>query len=260
MVAVEYDARMRLAVALFTLILSGCAVERIRGLPAPPDDNDASRFESAAGDPRWSSLPVLGAAQAALLYHRASSTDVEPEVVAYAFPDVCSAPTDAKRAERAAAARGRVEAAEEEVRQTRRWLIPLRQELGSYDAQHHGVPTSVRTGGVLRFTTFQYCRKAEGYLVAFQNGDDWSFLPLQQARAAKFVSTNPTRTVIHDLEVEVVGSRSDGALPVLLVRVLRARTRDALRGTVLADSSEGGPPWSIPQIDSAGGPVAAPAP
>ena len=251
---------MRLAVALVTLLLAGCATERIRGLPAPPDDNDVSRFESAAGDPRWSGLTVMGAAQVALLYHQASSTRADPGVVVYAFPDVCAAPTDAQRADRATAERWRVGQAEQEIRRTRSWLIPLRQELGSYDVQHHGFPTSLRTGGVLRFDSFQFCRKSEGYLVAFKNGDDWSFLPLPQVRATKFVSLNQTRTVIHNLEVEVVGFRSEGPVPVLLVNVLRARTRDALRGTVLADSTDGGLPWSIALIDATGGQVAVPAP
>lgn len=189
-----------------------------------------------ASPAHWASLPVLGALQAPILYHQAAGTPLPADQLISWYGDVCGERDAASRPAAEAAARASLARAVTEAGRSGRWLVPLRQTLGAWDAQRGGFPTSLRTGGVVRFDPSDYCKQPLTYLVAFQNGDDYSLLRLSEEQAKQFIRANLTRTVVQELEVEVLRVQAGPPAPTVLVRILRARAKDALSGAVLADT------------------------
>ena len=215
---------MRIAAAtLATLVLAaGCA--SLRG--------------GAKGDPaaHWAGLGVLGPLEAGLLYHLDASADPDPRL-ALAWGDVCGERGEAERQAAVQAAGPRLAAASKAAWGRATWTMPVRQQLGSYDLQRRGFPTGIRTGSVIRFDRDDYCREDLTFLVAFRNGDDFSTLKVSEDGARRFVRGNTLRTVVHDLEVEVVRTQPGPPGPTLLVDIVRMRTRDALSDRVILDTA-----------------------
>ena len=73
--------------------------------------------------------------------------------------------------------------------------------------------------------------------MAFRNGDAYAVLKLSEDRARQLVRGNPARTVVHDLEVEVVGWQPGPPGPTLLVDIVRFHTRDAVSDREIYDSA-----------------------
>jgi hypothetical protein len=212
-----------LAAALAGLVAAGCATPG----RTPVDDG------------HFASLPALGGVQAALLYHQREGTPAPEADLVEAWGETCGdrdpvAKEVAERGARAALAQAR-----EELAGSRRWMLPLRQTLGGYDRQRGGFPTTVRTGAVVKFDRIGFCRPDVAYAVAFLNGDDFAILKVPEAEAVELVRASPSREVLHELEVEVVGARPGPPAAVVVVRILRMRTRDLARRTVLADVGAG---------------------
>jgi hypothetical protein len=211
---------MRLAAACTALLLCACA----------------STAPRAAAPAHWASLPVLGALQVPILYHRLAETPLPADQLLAWYGDVCGEAAPEARATAAAARRPLLAKAEAEAARTTRWVVPLRQALGSYDAALGGFPTTIRTGGVVKFDPSDYCKQPLTYLVAFLNGDDYGVLKLPEAQAKRFVRANFGRTVVHELEVEVRRVQAGPPAPTVLVEIHRLRTKDAVSGLVLWDS------------------------
>jgi hypothetical protein len=212
---------MRLAaISCAVLLLGGCATTGARE-PAPA---------------HWAALPVLGALQVPILYHQAAGTPLPEEQLLSWYGDVCGERDAAARTAARATARASLARAVAEAGRAGRWLVPLRQTLGPYDAQRGGFATSLRTGGVIRFDPSDYCKEPLTYLLAFANGSDYALLRLSEDRARQFVRANLTRAVIHELEVEVLRVQAGPPAPTVLVRIVRLRAKDALSGAVLADT------------------------
>jgi hypothetical protein len=196
----------------------------------------ARQGDPAAAAAHWGALTVMGPLEAGLLYHERSGTTPDPRL-AFAWGDVCGEPDRAAREELVAAAAPRLAQAARGVADREVWKLPLRQTLGAYDLQKGGFATPVRTGAVIRFDRSDFCRQEVLYLVAFRNGDAHALLKLSEDAAKQFVRANPSRTVVHDLEVEPVGWQPGPPGPTLLVDIVRIRTRDALGDRVLFDSA-----------------------
>jgi hypothetical protein len=188
------------------------------------------------GASHWSNVKVMGPLEAGLLYHQRSGLPLDPHL-ALTFGDVCGEQDHAAREEAVTAAFPRVEKAAREAWERDSWVLPLRQTLGNYDLQKGGFASGVRTGAVVRFDRADFCRQELSFLVAFRNGDAFSVLRLSEESAKRFVRANPGRTVVHDLEVEVVGWQPGPPGPTLLVDIVRVRTRDALDERVILDSA-----------------------
>lgn len=208
-----------IATAVAVLSLGACATMRT----------------GTAAASHWSAVTVMGALEAGLLYHQRSGTPPEPRL-AYAWGDVCGEPDPAARAQAVEDAQPRLEQAARAAEGRGTWALPLRQVMGAYDLAKGGFSTGLRTGSVVRFDRSDFCRQEVTYLVAFRNGDKWSVLRLAEDAAKQFVRANPGRSVVHDLEVEVVGWQPGPPGPTLLVDIVRMRTRDALSDRVVLDS------------------------
>lgn len=195
----------------------------------------ASMRDATAASRHWSGLTVMGPLEAGLLYHQRSDAPFDPRL-AFAWGDVCGEKDEAARAQALAAAQPRLRAAATEAAEKASWALPLRQALGAYDQRRGGFPTVIHKGSVIRFDGSDYCREGLSFLVAFRNGDRFALLPLADDGARQLVRANPARTVVHDLEVEVVGWQPGPPGPTLLVDILRFRTRDAQSDRVLYDS------------------------
>jgi len=189
-----------------------------------------------AGGSHWSTLTVLGPVEAGLLYHLRSDTPPDPRL-AFAWGDVCGERDDGARSQALAAAQPRLERASREAWERTSWVMPVRQTLGAYDPQKGGFTTGLRTGSVIRFDRSDFCRQELSYLVAFRNGDAYAVLKLSEDRARQLVRGNPARTVVHDLEVEVVGWQPGPPGPTLLVDIVRFHTRDAVSDREIYDSA-----------------------
>jgi hypothetical protein len=212
---------MRVAATVCALVLLGaCATTSPR--------------ESSAA--HWAALPVLGALQVPILYHQAAATPLPADQLISWYGDVCGERDAGSKPAAEAAARASLARAVAEAGRATRWLVPLRQTLGSYDPQRGGFATSLRTGGVVRFDPSDYCKQPLTYLLAFENGSDFSVLHLSEERAKQFVRANLTRTVVHELEVEVSRVQAGPPSPTVLVRIVRLRAKDAVNGAVLADT------------------------
>ncbi|MBK9517788.1 MAG: DUF4852 domain-containing protein [Anaeromyxobacter sp.] len=212
---------MKVAAALATLLLlGGCASLRGRSDPAA----------------HWAGLAILGPLEAGLLYGLRTSADPDPRL-ALAWGDVCGERDEAARQAAMAASRPRLEAATRQAWKHETWTMPVRQQLGAYDLQRRGFPTGVRNGSVIRFEGADFCRQGLAFLVAFRNGDKFSTLKVSEDGARQFVRGNSLRTVVHDLEVVVVGTQPGPPGPTLLVDVVRMRTRDALSERVIFDTA-----------------------
>jgi len=212
---------MRVATTICALLLLGACATTGPREPAPA---------------HWASLPVMGALQVPILYHRAAGTPLPAEQLLSWYGDVCGERDAAARPAALATARASLSRAVADAGRAERWLVPLRQTLGSYDAQRGGFATSLRTGGVIRFDPSDYCKQPLTYLLAFANGDDYALLRLSEDRARQFVRANLTRMVVHELEVEVTRVQEGPPAPTVLVRIGRLRTKDALSGAILADT------------------------
>lgn len=208
------------AAVVAVVVLGGCATLR----------------SGNAAASHWSGLRVMGALEAGLLYHQRAGTPLDPRL-AFAWGDVCGELDPAARAQAVAAAQPRLERAAREAWEQETWVLPLRQALGAYDLQKQGFPTDVRTGSVIRFDGSDFCRQDLSFLVAFRNGDAHAVLRLSEDGARQLVRSNPSRTVVHDLEVEVVGWQPGPPGPTLLVDIVRVRTRDAQSDRVVRDSA-----------------------
>jgi len=184
----------------------------------------------------WGGLPVLGALQVPILYHQEAGTPLPAEQLVAWYGDVCGERDEAARAAAVASARAALDRSVAETARTGHWLVPLRQALGPYDAARGGFATSLRTGGVIRFDPSDYCGQPLTYLLAFENGSDFSLVHLAEDRARQFVRANTSRSVVHELEVELSRVQPGPPAPTVLVRVVRLRTKDALSGAVLADT------------------------
>jgi len=214
---------MRVAATVCALFLLGaCATPRTR----------------EASLAHWAALPVLGALQVPILYHQAAGTPLPADQLTSWYGDVCGEHDAAARPAAEAAARASLARAVGEAGRSERWLVPLRQTLGSWDAQRGGFATSLRTGGVVKFDPSDYCKQPLTYLLAFENGSDFSLLRLSEERSKQFIRANLTRTVVHELEVEVRRVQAGPPAPTVLVRILRLRSKDAVSGAVLADTGE----------------------
>jgi hypothetical protein len=211
---------MRVAAITCALLLGACATTPTR--------------ESSPA--HWAALPVLGALQVPILYHQAAGTPLPADQLISWYGDVCGERDAASRPAAEATARASLARAVEEAGRSGRWLVPLRETLGAWDAQQGGFPTSLRTGGVVKFDPSDYCKQPLTYLLAFQNGDDHALLRLSEERAKQFIRANLTRTVVQELEVEVLRVQAGPPAPTVLVRILRVRAKDALSGAVLADT------------------------
>lgn len=199
----------------------------------------ATGRSGTAAASHWAALTVLGPLEAGLLFHQRSGTAAEPGL-AYVWGDVCGEPDPRARAQAVRDAQPRLEQASRAAAARGAWVLPLRQTMGAYDLAKGGFTTGLRKGSVVRFDRSDFCRQDLSYLVAFRNGDDWSVLRLPEDAAVKFVRSNPARTVVHELEVEVVGWQPGPPGPTLLVDVVRLRTRDALSERVIFDSGAPG--------------------
>ena len=196
---------------------------------------------AAAGHPEaapahWASLPVLGSLQVPILFHQAAGTPLPEEPLLSWYGDVCGERDATARPATLSTARASLARAVADAGRAERWLVPLRQTLGAYDAQRGGFATTLRTGGVIRFDPSDYCRQPLTYLLAFANGADYALLRLPEERARQFVRANLTRMVVHELEVVVTRVQDGPPAPTVLVRIERLRTKDALSGAVLADT------------------------
>lgn len=179
--------------------------------------------------------PTLGPLEVALLYHqRSRSVAPEDKLVSW-FGEVCGEKEPAARAEAKKLALAPLRTAAHEASFTTRWRVPVRQTLGGYDVTRGGFPTSFRAGSVVRFGPNAYCHEDLSYLLVFENGDEHGVVALAKDRALDFVRTNPSREVVHELEVEVVSAQREPA-PALVVRIVRMKTVDARRQTLVADS------------------------
>jgi hypothetical protein len=196
----------------------------------------ARQADPAAVAAHWGGLAVMGPLEAGLLYHERAGTPPDPRL-AFAWGDVCGEQDRAARDELVAASAPRLAQAARGVGDREVWKLPLRQTLGAYDLQKGGFATPLHTGAVIRFDRSDFCRQEVLYLVAFRNGDAHSVLRLAEDAAKQFVRTNPSRSVVHDLEVEPVGWQPGPPGPTLLVDIVRLRTRDALGDRVLFDSA-----------------------
>jgi len=196
----------------------------------------ATTAPSGTDPAHWAALPVLGALQVPILYHQASGTPLPADRLIHWYGGVCGEKDAAARPAAEAAARASLARAVSEAGRAGRWVVPLRQTLGPYDAQRGGFTTSLRTGGVVTFDPSDYCRQPLTYLLAFENGDRWSLLRLSEERARQFVRSNLTRTVVHELEVEVSRVQAGPPAPTVLVRIVRLRSKDAVGGAVLVDT------------------------
>lgn len=196
----------------------------------------ASLRSGTAAAGHWSSIPIMGPLEAGLLFHQRSDTPPDRRLV-FAWGDVCGERDEVARAQAVTAARPRLDEAARTAWERDTWVVPLRQTMGAYDLQKGGFPTGVRTGSVIRFDRSDYCRQDLSYLVAFRNGDAYSMLRLSEDGARHLVRSNPGRTVVHDLEVEVVGWQPGPPGPTLLVNIVRMRTRDALSERVVFDTA-----------------------
>jgi hypothetical protein len=179
--------------------------------------------------------PVLGPLEAALLFHDQAHTSAPEDRLVSWYGEVCGEQDRDARAAAARAAREPLRRLAHQAAFTERWRIPLRQTLGGYDLTREGFPTTLHTGAVIRFGAASYCGEPLTYLVAFENGDEHAMVHVPKARALDFVRQSPGREVVHELEVEVVRARP-GPEPVLVVRIVRMRTLDARRQTLVADS------------------------
>jgi len=207
------------ACAAVLVSLTGCATVR----------------SGEASSSHWASLPVIGPLEAGLLYFERSGVPPDPRLV-FAWGDVCGERDEEDRARAVAAAQPRLGEAADRVAGRRSWTVPLRQTLGNYDLLKGGFPTGLRQGAVVRFDRSDFCRQDLSFLVAFRNGDAYALLRIPEEDAKALVRSNPARTVVHDLEVEVVGWQPGPPGPTLLVDVVRLRTRDAVTGRVVYDS------------------------
>ncbi len=197
----------------------------------------ATAQTGAASASHWAGLPIIGPLEAGLLYHDRAGTPPDRRLV-FAWGDVCGERDEQARAQAVLAAQPRLAAAARRVAEQVTWDIPLRQTLGNYDLQRGGFSTGIRQGSVVRFDRSDFCRQDLTYLVAFRNGDAYSTLRIPEEDAKRLVRTDPSRTVVHDLEVEVVGWQPGPPGPTLLVDIVRLRTRDAQRDQVVFDSAE----------------------
>lgn len=184
----------------------------------------------------WSNLTVMGPQEAGLLYHERAGTPPDPRL-AFAWGDVCGERDEAERAVALAAAQPRLEQAARAAWQRDSWVVPVRQTLGAYDLQKGGFTIGLRAGSVVRFDRSDFCRQDLAFLVAFRNGDAYEVLRIPEDVARQFVRANPARTVVHDLEVEVVGWQPGPPGPTLLVDIVRLRTRDAMGDRVIFDTA-----------------------
>lgn len=189
---------------------------------------------SSAG--HWAALSVMGPLEAGLLYHLRSDTPPDPRL-AFAWGDVCGEHDPAARSQALAAAQPRLAQAADAAGDKGAWVLPLRQTMGAYDLKKGGFGTGVQTGSVIRFDRSDFCREDLSFLVAFRNGNAYSVLHLSEDGARRFVRSNPARTVVHDLEVEVVGWQPGPPGPTLLVDIVRMRTRDTLTDRLLLDTA-----------------------
>jgi hypothetical protein len=201
------------------LLLASCAVV------APPGSG-------ARGE-----RPVLGPLEAALLYHQRTATRAPDALVSW-YGEVCGELDPAARRDAAERARVSLSQAGATAADTARWRVPIRQSLGGYDLRQGGFTTSLREGAVVRFERGEYCNEDLRYLLVFRNGGAFAQLDVPRERALELVRSNPTRTVIHELEVEVVGAQRVPA-PALILNIVALRTRDAASGTLLAESRGG---------------------
>ncbi len=190
--------------------------------------------------PPWPALPALGPLQAALLYHQQAGVPAPDDKLVQWFGEVCGEADEAARAQAAAAARPRLAEAAREAAGTSRWVVPVAQTLGGYDLVQGGFPTNLRDGTVVRFGPSDYCRQELAYLLVLRTGGDFGIVRVSQEDATAWVRQNRERTVIHDVEVEVDGAQPAAPAPAVFLRVLRVRTRDAVKGTVIGDSGAGG--------------------
>ncbi|BDG05448.1 hypothetical protein [Anaeromyxobacter oryzae] len=211
---------MRLAVLAAVLLASCAAVPAPR--PTPPSVPMSDR-------------PILGPLQTALLYHQQTATPAPDDRLVSWYGEVCGELDPAARRAAAERARASLSQASAEAAATARWLVPVSQALGGYDLAVGGFPTSLHEGAVVRFGTGDYCNEELGYLVVFKNGGAFSSVAVPREQALEFVRTNPARRVVHELEVEVVGAQAAPA-PALVVNIVALRTRDAVTGSVLAES------------------------
>ncbi len=194
-----------------------------------------ARSGTASGS-HWSNVSTLGPLEAGILYHQRADIPLDPRL-AFAWGEVCGEREPEARAAALAAAPPRLEAAANQVAERDGWSLPLRQTLGNYDVKQGAFATTLRRGSVVRFDRSDFCRQDLSFLVAFRNGDEWSRLRLSEDGARRLVRANPARTVVHDVEVEVVGWQPGPPGPTLLVDIVRMRTRDAVSDRLILDSA-----------------------
>lgn len=197
----------------------------------------ATGRSGTASASHWSALTVMGPLEAGLLYHQRSETPPDPRL-AFAWGDVCGEIDPAARSQALEAAQPRLAQAARVAAEHDAWVLPLRQTMGAYDLKRGGFSTGLQTGSVVRFDRSDFCRQEVSFLVAFRNGNAYSVLRLPEESARLFVRANPARTVVHDLEVEVVGWQPGPPGPTLLVDIVRMRTRDALSDRVILDTAQ----------------------
>jgi hypothetical protein len=207
-----------IAAVVVVLSLGGCATTRSDG----------------AG--HWAALTVMGPLEAGLLYHLRSDTPPDPRL-AFAWGDVCGERDPAARGQALAAAQPRLEQAARVTADKDAWVLPLRHTMGAYDLKKGGFGTGLQTGSVIRFDRSDFCRQEVSFLVAFRNGSAYSVLHVSEDGARRLVRSNPARTVVHDLEVEVVGWQPGPPGPTLLVDIVRMRTRDTMTDRVVRDTA-----------------------
>jgi len=209
-----------IAAVLAVLSLGACATAR----------------SGSAGASHWSALTVMGPLEAGLLYYQRAGIPPDPRL-AFAWGDVCGEQDPAARSQALTAAQARLQQAALATADRDAWVLPLRQTMGAYDLKRGGFATGVQTGSVIRFDRSDFCRQDLSFLVAFRNGNAYSLLRLSEEGARHFIRTNTVRTVVHDLEVEVVGWQPGPPGPTLLVDIVRMRTRDTLTDRVVLDTA-----------------------
>jgi hypothetical protein len=218
------------------LLLAACAT---------PSSSDRAPTAGAAAPAvtisSWDRLPVLDALDTALLYHQHSDAPLPTEALAFALPGVCGVVEEDARKEAVDGSWARLVKARRAVAERRRWLITLQQSLGGYDLVRGGFPTGLTREAGPRFGGAQYCFQGDmNYAVGLANWKDFGLFPMPGDRAREFVRSNSLRSVIEDLEVEAAGAEA-APLPVLLVRILRLRVRDAQTGALLIDTGAPAP-------------------
>lgn len=191
----------------------------------------------AAPAPARDEAPLLGPLEAALLFHQHAKTVAPEDRLVSWYGEVCGERDRDARAAAAKVAREPLGRAARTAAFTSRWRVPLRQTFGGYDLAKEGFSTPLKDGAVIRFGASSYCGEPLTYLVAFENGGEHALVRVPKERALDFVRASPGREVVHDLEVEVVRALP-GPEPVLVVKIVRMRTVDAKRRTLVADSSE----------------------